>query len=245
MPVLKFYLDLYYDDFGTFQNTYYSLEVFTYKSGNDIAGMLHHNANFGWHSCKASKNELMNNTFDIYSNGRYQQITNQEFKNITRWVHLPNFISHRHSFMMSDILHLLMILPFILKQFLTIGNIKSAFLNEPKARLNLFHNSDIINCLIRTWELSVKASKNVFSSAINRSSGYYQLQETLDKELNALIEAILNTKIRYYQNASYSIVESNGDFQDVRFCIGEAVETTLSNDGQPAFGVVKEIIEHK
>ncbi|CAG8771651.1 15108_t:CDS:1, partial [Gigaspora rosea] len=57
--------------------------------------------------------------------------------------------------------------------------------------------------------------------------------------------AILNTKIRYYQNASYSIVESNSDFQDVRFCVGEAVETTLSNNGQPAFRVVKGIIEHK
>ncbi|CAG8748815.1 8915_t:CDS:1, partial [Gigaspora rosea] len=39
--------------------------------------------------------------------------------------------------------------------------------------------------------------------------------------------------------------ESNSDFQDVRFCVSEADETTLSNNGQPAFGVVKGIIEHK
>ncbi|CAG8495625.1 11970_t:CDS:2 [Gigaspora rosea] len=42
-----------------------------------------------------------------------------------------------------------------------------------------------------------------------------------------------------------SIMNSNGNFQDVIFCVGEAVETTLSNDGQPAFGVVKGIIKHK
>ncbi|RIB09160.1 hypothetical protein C2G38_2044550 [Gigaspora rosea] len=58
-------------------------------------------------------------------------------------------------------------------------------------------------------------------------------------------QALLNMKIRYYQNVSYSIVESNGDYQDVRFCVGEAVETTLSDGGQPAFGIVKGIIGHK
>ncbi|CAG8834711.1 43546_t:CDS:2, partial [Gigaspora margarita] len=30
-----------------------------------------------------------------------------------------------------------------------------------------------------------------------------------------------------------SIMNSNSNFQDVRFCIGEVVETTLSNDRQP------------
>ncbi|CAG8853274.1 28400_t:CDS:2, partial [Gigaspora margarita] len=33
-------------------------------------------------SCKASKNNLTDVSFDIYSNGRYHQITNQEFQNI-------------------------------------------------------------------------------------------------------------------------------------------------------------------
>ncbi|CAG8639348.1 5431_t:CDS:2, partial [Ambispora leptoticha] len=148
MPIFKFYLDLYYDDFGTFRNTYHSLggvylqignmprqlrkqlrnhfiiglvpfggnlkdfiKIFIKEvhqleqgfvmnvngvdcwisgglamvtadlpQGNDIAGVLRHNANLGCRSCKASKNELTNISFDIYSNGRYHQITNQEFE---------------------------------------------------------------------------------------------------------------------------------------------------------------------
>ncbi|RIB12290.1 hypothetical protein C2G38_2201036 [Gigaspora rosea] len=217
---------------------------------------------------------------------------------------LDSILHDRHQYMPQDTYHavagktfiydvrylsLLMILPFILKQLLTIGDIKSAFLNETKAR----------------------------------SSGYYQLQETLDKELNVLIELFPNSfqhlpnlhinrhlvdHARRYatcwciDNSNFSIhasqecaqdndnltdissfshfncseiklgskwgkqeientgfvsndleasgllasiMNSNGNFQDVIFCVGEAVETTLSNDGQPAFGVVKGIIKHK
>ena len=159
--------------------------------GNDVAGVLRHNANLGCRSCKATKNDLTNISFDIYSNGRYHQITDKEFQSINReqtnaaqlqlssqyglqllpgpldpilhdrhryipqdtyhaiagkaarildctchiltsqgesklirywkyfevpakWSRLPNPISHRHSFMMSDSLRILMIFPFIL-----------------------------------------------------------------------------------------------------------------------------------
>ncbi|CAG8511385.1 12568_t:CDS:2 [Racocetra persica] len=189
MPVLKFYLDLYYDDFGTFRNTYNTLglvpfgrnfrdfiKVFIEKAGygysrfaqrNNISGVLHHNTNFGCHSY------------------------------------------------------------------------------ETKAQLNFSRKTEVINCLIRTWGLSARASKNVFLLTINRSHGYYQLQKILDKEFKALIKALLNTtKIRYYQNVSYSIIEPNSNYQDIRFNIGEAVEATLSNDKQPVFRMVKGIIEH-
>jgi len=37
-------------------------------------------------------------------------------------------------------------------------------------------------------------------------------------------QALLNTKVSYYQNVSYSIVESNGDYQYVKLCVGEAVQ---------------------
>ena len=57
-------------------------------------------------------------------------------------------------------------------------------------------------------------------------------------------QALLKTNIRFFQNISYSIVESNGNYQYIKFCIGEAVETTLSDNEQPAFGIVKAIIEH-
>ncbi|RIB09034.1 hypothetical protein C2G38_2209986 [Gigaspora rosea] len=49
---------------------------------NDIAGVLRYNTNFGYYSCKVSKNELTNITFEICPNKQYHQITNQEFKHI-------------------------------------------------------------------------------------------------------------------------------------------------------------------
>ena len=57
-------------------------------------------------------------------------------------------------------------------------------------------------------------------------------------------QALLKTKVNYYQSVSYSIVEPNGDYQHVKLCVGEAVETTLSADSQSAFGIIKGIIEH-
>ena len=340
MPIFKFYLDLYYDDFGTFRNTYHSLggvylqignmprklrkqlrnhfviglvpfggnfqdfitnfikEIQQLEKGfvmnvngvdcwisgglamvtadlpqgNDIAGVLRHNANLGCRSCKATKNELTNISFDIYFNGRYHQITDKEFQNINReqtntarsqlcsqyglqlspgpldsilhdrhqyvpqdayhavagkvarlldctcliltlqgennlikywkcfevpakWARLPNPISHRHSFMMSDLLRILMIFPFILRRCLTIGDIKTTFLDETRTRLKFSRQTDVINYLIWAWGLSARASKKVFSLAIDRSNGYSQLQKALDEEFNALTEVFLFTNL--------------------------------------------------
>ncbi|CAG8634150.1 1285_t:CDS:2, partial [Racocetra persica] len=70
--------------FGSFEN-FTNMAIFIwatnrFASENDIVGVLCHNANLGYCSCKASKNELTNISFDIYSNSQYHQITNQEFE---------------------------------------------------------------------------------------------------------------------------------------------------------------------
>jgi hypothetical protein len=49
--------------------------------GNDLVGVLRHNANFGCRSCKASKKELTLN-IDIQQHGRYHHITDNEFLEI-------------------------------------------------------------------------------------------------------------------------------------------------------------------
>jgi len=152
MPILKFFLDLYYDDFGTFRNTYHSLGgvylqignmprklrkqlrnhfiiglvpfgtdihdfikpflkeinqleqgfmiVINNKKywligglgiittdlpqGNDIAGILRHNAKYGCRTCYAAKENLTDISFDIILNSRYHQITNNQFKEIQK-----------------------------------------------------------------------------------------------------------------------------------------------------------------
>src|ERR1043165_4257160 len=84
------------------------------------------------------------------------------FEISTKWLRLPNPISHRCSFMILDILRILMILPFILMCCLTISDIKTTFLTETIIRLKLSRQTDVINYLIRVWGLSAKASKEVF-----------------------------------------------------------------------------------
>lgn len=82
--------------------------------------------------------------------------------------------------------------------------------------------------------ISTNLEKNGLLESIMRVySSYFSLEQ-----------ALLKTKVNYYQSVSYVIVEPNGDYQYIKLCVGEAVETTLSTDGQSAFGIIKGIIEH-
>ena len=98
--------------------------------------------------------------------------------------------------MMSDVLRLLMILPFILKQCLHLGDIKNEYLTTTKERIGLLRKDDVIKKLIKTWALVATASKKVFSNAISRSQGYDSLSQALDNEQYALLEV----SIYYYLN---------------------------------------------
>ncbi|CAG8522687.1 39065_t:CDS:2 [Gigaspora margarita] len=215
------------------------------------------------------------------------------------WVHLPNFIFHRHSFMISDILNhahryatcvnmvvgikeivyriFKSIVPHTNKQNLElillwqvntlqtlrylvnrriddrIGNIEPKLFKELILESRLHHLLsgwciDNSNFSIHALEKFAQDNDNLtkISSFSHFNCSKIKLGSKWSKQkIENTGFAILNTKIRYYQNTSYSIVESNSDFQDVRFCVSQAVETTLSNNGQLAFGVVKGIIEYK
>ncbi|GET50637.1 hypothetical protein GLOIN_2v1790940 [Rhizophagus irregularis DAOM 181602=DAOM 197198] len=269
MPIYKLFLDLYYDDFGTFRNVYHSLggvyvqfgnmpahqrkliknyfvigfipfggkfdkfmipfisemkelekgKVMTVQGqdawiiaglgvvtadlpqGNDMTGVLRHNANKGCRTCKTTKESLSAHNQDIVTTLRYHHITDEEILKIShetimsrrdqlcteyglrslpsildklkrerhlqtpqdvyhatagkigwllkltcelfsregednfikiwknfeipkRWSRLPNPITHYNSFMMSDLLRLAMIMPFLLNQFLKESSIK-------------------------------------------------------------------------------------------------------------------------
>jgi hypothetical protein len=83
-----------------------------------------------------------------------------------------------------------------------------------------------------------------FISANLKTNGLLESMMRVYSSYFSFEQALLKTKISYYQTASYSIVEPNGDYQNVKLRVGEAVETTLYTDGQPAFGIIKGIIEH-
>ena len=50
--------------------------------GNDLTGVLRHNAKYGCRSCYAAKENLTVISFDFICNGRYHQITSSQFKEI-------------------------------------------------------------------------------------------------------------------------------------------------------------------
>ncbi|CAB4412070.1 unnamed protein product [Rhizophagus irregularis] len=50
--------------------------------GNDLAGTLRHNATHGCRTCKASRDDLTDISFDISKHGRYHHLTDIEFENI-------------------------------------------------------------------------------------------------------------------------------------------------------------------
>ncbi|GET56619.1 hypothetical protein GLOIN_2v1848961 [Rhizophagus irregularis DAOM 181602=DAOM 197198] len=151
MPIYKLFLDLYYDDFGTFRNVYHSLggvyvqfgnmpahqrkliknhfvigfipfggkfdefmipfisemkelekgKVMTVQGqdawiiaglrvvmadlpqGNDLTGVLRHNANKGCRTCKTTKESLSAHNQDIVTTLRYHHITDEEILKIS------------------------------------------------------------------------------------------------------------------------------------------------------------------
>ncbi|GET66769.1 hypothetical protein GLOIN_2v1790377 [Rhizophagus irregularis DAOM 181602=DAOM 197198] len=150
IPVYKLFLDIYYDDFGTFRNVYHSLggvyvqfgnmparqrkllknhfvlgfvpfggnfnefmlpfisEMKEFEQGklmevngqdawviaglgvvtadlpqgNDMCGVLRHNANKGCRTCTASRESLTNFSQDVPATSRYHHITDDQFKEI-------------------------------------------------------------------------------------------------------------------------------------------------------------------
>ena len=98
--------------------------------------------------------------------------------------------------MMSDVLRLLMILPFILQRCLHSGAIKAEYLITTKERLVLSRQNDVIKKLVKTWALVAKASKKIFSNTISRLEHYNNLSQALNDEQHALLE--VNVIYVYY-----------------------------------------------
>ncbi|CAB4403326.1 unnamed protein product [Rhizophagus irregularis] len=289
MPIYKLFLDLYYDDFGTFRNVYHSLGGVYRKErqeqdawiiaglgvitadlpqGNDITGVLRHNANKGCRTCKTTKESLSAHNQDIVTTLRYHHITDEEILKIShetimsrrdqlcteyglrslpsildklkrerhlqtpqdvyhvtagkigrllkltcelfsregednfieiwknfeipkRWSRLPNPITHYNSFMMSDLLRLAMIMPFLLNQFLKESNIKRNKTAMIQQRIDAFRVSSVPKIIISCWIHVAKTMKAVFNKKFT-SDSYEELQKCLEEEFSILPKVFVN-----------------------------------------------------
>ncbi|GES94416.1 hypothetical protein GLOIN_2v1487024 [Rhizophagus clarus] len=182
--------------------------------GNDLAGVLRQNANKGreyglklrpsildelkrerhlqtpqdiYHVTAGKIGRLLKLTCELFSQeGENDFIkTWKDFEKPKTWSRIPNPISHRESFMMSDYLQVAMIMPFILNRFLKITSLKN---NEAKniqqrtgaSRINLVKNA-VITC----WVHIAKTMSMVFKSKFTNNS-YEELQQNLKEEMNIL-----------------------------------------------------------
>ncbi|CAB4384513.1 unnamed protein product [Rhizophagus irregularis] len=336
MPIYKLFLDLYYDDFGTFRNVYHSLsgvyvqfgnmpahqrkliknhfvigfipfggkfdefmipfisemkelekgKVMTVQGqdawiiaglgvvtadlpqGNDMTGVLRHNANKGCRICKTTKESLSAHNQDIVTTLRYHHITDEEILKIShetimsrrdqlcteyglrslpsildklkrerhlqtpqdvyhatagkigrllkltcelfsregednfieiwknfeipkRWSRLPNPITHYNSFMMSDLLRLAMIMPFLLNQFLKESSIKRNETAMIQQRIDAFRVSSVPKIIISCWIHVAKTMKAVFNKKFT-SDSYEELQQCLEEEFSILPKVFVN-----------------------------------------------------
>ncbi|CAG8756023.1 6317_t:CDS:2, partial [Racocetra persica] len=366
MPILKFFLDLYYDNFGIFRNVYHSLGgvylqignmpcqmrkqlrnhfvigfvpfegdfkdfikpflheikkleqgfvinlnginywitgelgMFTadLPQGNDIARTLYHNAYRGCRTCKASKDQLTNLSFDLYYYGpldsllydrhlhtpqdAYHAIAGKAarlldctysiltlygennlinyWKNIeipSQWSRLPNPITYRRSFMMSDNLRILMIFPFILKHDrMPHYSTQSIFklLIATTRHCQLLSGWCINNCSLsihclneESDQLQIEVEAKGFISTNIEKNGLlkdimkaYSLYYSSD-------QALLEARVYFYENVAYKITKDNGDYYNIKLKVGEMVEATLIGESEQtfqAFGKITSIIKH-
>ncbi|CAB4394151.1 unnamed protein product [Rhizophagus irregularis] len=214
--------------------------------GNDMTGVLRHNANKGCRTCKTTKESLSAHNQDIVTTLRYHHITDEEILKIShetimsrrdqlcteyglrslpsildklkrerhlqtpqdvyhatagkigrllkltcelfsregednfieiwknfeipkRWSRLPNPITHYNSFMMSDLLRLAMIMPFLLNQFLKESSIKRNETAMIQQRIDAFRKftSDSYEELQQCLEEEFSILPKVFVNFVN------------------------------------------------------------------------------
>jgi len=102
-----------------------------------------------------------------------------------KWSHLSNPISHSNSFMMSDLLRLAMIMPFLLNRFLKESSLKHNEAVVIQQRINASRINLVPKSIISCWVYVAKTMKAVFNREFT-SDNYKELQQCLQEEFSIL-----------------------------------------------------------
>jgi len=143
--------------------------------------------------CFAGKaNRLLNATFNLLSSSGEDVFIGiwKFFEVPSCWSRQQNPITHLASYFMSDILRLVMIIPFILQRCLTPDLLKRDALKNMKAKLKLQSRQHVINKIIKCWVQFSLTTRKVFSKNLTNED-YIILQKMLELECQILLEVIL------------------------------------------------------
>ncbi|RIB19340.1 hypothetical protein C2G38_2083425 [Gigaspora rosea] len=57
-------------------------------------------------------------------------------------------------------------------------------------------------------------------------------------------QALLETRVHFYENVSYTTLKPDGDYHNVKLKVGEIVEILRFGESEPTFGKIISIVEH-
>ncbi|CAG8819943.1 16006_t:CDS:2, partial [Racocetra persica] len=73
----------------------------------------------------------------------------------------------------------------------------------------------------------------LFEDITKAYSSYYSFEQ-----------ALLETRVHFYENMSYTVFKPDGDYHTVKLKVGEIVEVTRYDESELTFGKIMSIIEH-
>ncbi|CAB4427546.1 unnamed protein product [Rhizophagus irregularis] len=175
--------------------------------GNDLTGVMRHNAKKGCRFCMIEEHESLKSFDDLSKELRYHQLMDREFEKILssnslteqkvlcselglknqkpvlddlmfdRLLQTPHDIYHA----IADRLRLAMILPHILRRFLKLKHLKQRSIDELQENLSV-NSGLVINRLIQCWAIVAKCARFCFNLSFNNES-YETLNSLLKQEI--------------------------------------------------------------
>lgn len=136
-----------------------------------------------YHATAGKIGRLLKLTCELFSREGEEDFIKiwKNFEIPKRWSRLPNPITHYNSFMMSDLLRLAMIMPFLLNQFLRESSLKRNEATIIQRRINATRISSVPKNIISCWVVVAKTMKAVFNREFT-SDSYEELQHCLEEE---------------------------------------------------------------
>jgi hypothetical protein len=140
-----------------------------------------------YHATAGKIGRLLKSTCELFSREGEDDFIKiwKNFEVPKKWSHLPNPISHGNSFMMSDLLRLAMIMPFLLNQFLKESSLKRNEAVAIQQRIDAIRISLVPKSIISCWVYVAKTMKAVFNKEFT-SDNYKELQQCLEEEFSIL-----------------------------------------------------------
>ncbi len=136
-----------------------------------------------YHSTAGKIGRLLKLTCELFSREGEDDFIKiwKNFEIPKKWSHLPNPISHHKSFMMSDLLRLAMIMPFLLNQFLKESSLKHNEAVTIQQRIDAARINLVPKTIVSCWVYVAKTMKAVFNKEFT-SDSYKELHKCLEEE---------------------------------------------------------------